>query len=91
MNDVSGRLADGEGRNPLLKPCPFCGDTASLWETNDNHHYWWASCDGAIKTDRTKSCYGCIYPYKACYKTKEQAIEAWNRRVSENGKNTKGL
>lgn len=65
-----------------LKPCPFCGNTARLNFTNDNHHSPWVSCDGAIQTNGTKSCFACQYPWN--FKTVEEAIEAWNRRT-DNG------
>lgn len=64
-----------------LKPCPFCGASATLWFTNDNHHSPYVECDGAIQTNRTKSCFACQCPWR--FKTVEDAIAAWNRRDGE--------
>ena len=67
-----------------LKPCPFCGDTATLWHTTDNHKSPYVQCDGSVKTDGSNKCFACIYPWN--YKTDEEAIEAWNRRTKEDKK-----
>ena len=70
-----------------LLPCPFCGDTASLCYTNDNHRSPYVQCDGAIQTNGTPSCYAMIQPWR--YKTEQEAIEAWNRRVNRSEKNAR--
>lgn len=62
-----------------LKPCPFCGDTATLWHTQDNHHSPYVKCDGSVKTDGTKKCFATQYPWN--FKTDKEAIDAWNRRT----------
>lgn len=51
-----------------LKPCPFCGGEASTYVAYDDNYY--VCCD---------EC-GCGLPV---YNTEEEAIEAWNKRVSE--------
>lgn len=67
--------------NPKLKPCPFCGSSASLYYTTDNKHLAYVRCNGTVlPADGGKSCYAEIAPYKARYRTAEEAIEAWNRR-----------
>ncbi|HAU84034.1 MAG TPA: hypothetical protein DCW90_00435 [Lachnospiraceae bacterium] len=62
-----------------LKTCPFCGRTAHLYHTTDNHHAPFIQCDGAIQFNGTPSCYAQTRPWT--YKTDEECIEAWNRRV----------
>ena len=66
-----------------LKPCPFCGGEAELW----SHHYkeeditlWQVRCK--------KRCYDVkIHCYASdsfvSFATKEEAIEAWNRRAND--------
>jgi len=66
-------------KTPELLPCPFCGSTATLYHTNDNHHSPFVVCDGAIRTDGQPPCYAQIQPWR--YKTDEEAIAAWNRRA----------
>ena len=57
-----------------LKPCPFCGGEAEL-----NHSitgtYFDVVCKDPYCRGFTRVCN---------YSTEEKAIEAWNRRVSEN-------
>lgn len=52
-----------------LKPCPFCGGEASLITISSDNRYF-AVCDDC--DNRTNECFEV-----------EEAIEAWNRRVSE--------
>ena len=54
-----------------LKPCPFCGETPSLVRWGNE---WDVEC---ISND----CL--IVPETGLFKTKIEAIEAWNRRVGE--------
>ena len=56
-----------------LKPCPFCGGEATI---EDNGDFVDVSCKDMF-------CRG----WTSCleFKTKQQAIEAWNRRA-EDGK-----
>ena len=61
-----------------LLPCPFCGGTASTWMGIDKDHHiclWGVVCDNGDCSLRQE--YG--------YKTKEEAIEAWNRRTGDDG------
>ena len=51
-----------------LKPCPFCGHAAIL-NTSTDGKYYWASCTN----DECSSC----------KPTKEEAIDAWNKRYDE--------
>lgn len=53
-----------------LKPCPFCGGEAKLTEPYMNIY--------------VISCGNCGVG-SAIYTNSEQAIEAWNRRVEQNG------
>lgn len=54
--------------NTELKPCPFCGSTAiRRWGEQDNIIPW-IQCENCMVSTGT-------------YETKEEAIEAWNRRV----------
>lgn len=50
-----------------LKPCPFCGNEAEI-NGRDRLHYWFAQCIECGATQYGKE-------------TKEEAIEAWNRRT----------
>lgn len=61
-----------------LKPCPFCGGEAEIvdnGEVRTNKYYFVdVNC-------KDMNCRG----YSSCleYKTKQQAIEAWNRRAEK--------
>ena len=55
-----------------LKPCPFCGGEATL--IDDGFGRYFVECsmsDGICK----------VIPRTWSYDTKEEAIEAWNRRA----------
>ena len=57
-------------KNGRLKECPFCGEKEALemkehWMCRDR---WFVQCYGC----------GCN---SACFRTKEEAAEAWNRRA----------
>lgn len=50
-----------------LKPCPFCGGEAALFEQNcDRPWHVLCYCGGRV----------------GWFETKQEAIEAWNRRVA---------
>ncbi len=51
-----------------LKPCPFCGGEARLQSFYKDHCVYCRKCNASTMK---------YYP------TKEEAIEAWNRRVTE--------
>ena len=50
-----------------LKPCPFCGDEASIIRTytDDRQYQVFCGCGGRV----------------AYFDTEEEAIESWNKRV----------
>ena len=53
-----------------LKPCPFCGDNeATLWKQYPADRPWHILC----------GCGGRV----GYFVTKEEAIEAWNRRAED--------
>lgn len=54
-----------------LKPCPFCGGEATVKRIESIYRYR-VSCD-KCPVEVGRHWFG----------TKEEAIEAWNRRVSE--------
>lgn len=55
-----------------LKPCPFCGS-----RENAIKEHWMCRNMWCVQ------CYGCGCN-SACFRTKEEAIEAWNRRSDDN-------
>lgn len=60
-----------------LKPCPFCGAGAEVVPHkffSDALKAWKVDCYGV----ECKNCHTSGYQF---WGTKEQAIEAWNRRV----------
>lgn len=55
-----------------LKPCPFCGSkNIRAWMNTSTP---WVSCDDCLAST-------------ACALTEEEAVEYWNRRVSNDKKN----
>lgn len=54
---------------PELKPCPFCGGEAKVQ---------------SFSHDRTVYCTDCNARVQKFFPTREEAIEAWNRRA-DNG------
>ena len=61
-----------------LLPCPFCGGEASIMEVEPHTHIlatWIPDYKGGAFIE----CDGCTCAVSA--ETKEEAIEAWNRRV----------
>lgn len=62
-----------------LKPCPFCGGEAELCYTNDNHHRPYVRCKFGVFLSPK-----CVAQQRMWdYKTTEEAVEAWNRRVKD--------
>lgn len=51
-----------------LKPCPFCGKKPTLITVPDT-------------MERLVVCSGCCNQFP--HKTEDEAVEAWNRRVTE--------
>lgn len=56
-----------------LKPCPFCGNDASVYRMRDGGYF--AGCSAASDT--------CICGAGVIRDTKEHAVTAWNRRVTD--------
>ena len=54
-----------------LKSCPFCGGLAEVYE--DEYWYW----------EWKVECKNDIRHHLEYFSTKEEAIEAWNRRVRD--------
>ena len=57
-----------------LKPCPFCGVDAKLFDTESIYgNYFWVECCGL----------DCPIPEIVTedYETKQEAIRVWNTRV----------
>lgn len=82
-------MTDTTSAAPNLLPCPFCGKTHSLiigaasemWDTDEHGQYphtetYAVFCDAS--TDGGKGGCGGAGGYRL---TKDDAIEAWNRRV----------
>lgn len=61
-----------------LKPCPMCGGKAWLSYTHDNKHQPYVRC---WISEANPMCY--TMQYEWAYKTEEEAVEAWNRRVND--------
>ena len=66
-----------------LKPCPFCGGKAYIWEdTGRIHRPYWTGKYSVV-------CYECDVlfgydvDYGGCFDSKEDALNAWNRRYKE--------
>lgn len=60
----------------IIKPCPFCGSTASVWGLG-GHEFYCVECDNA-------EC-GCVYGDNMQLGF-EEVIEAWNKRTIKGGK-----
>ena len=56
-----------------LKPCPFCGGVAEISLLFGRYGVACSSCQGAI--------------IPCPYQSKEEAIEAWNRRAEDGTEN----
>lgn len=66
-------------KTPDLKPCPFCGGEAFAYEVKPHKHFLCglAEYDGGGFVE----CTGCSCGVSG--KTKEEAVEVWNRRESD--------
>jgi len=63
-----------------LKRCPFCGNKADTSDGGYSGENWLVRCiSGRADNDLPE----CPAAEGATYKTKEEAIKAWNRRESE--------
>lgn len=67
--------------NDVLKPCPFCGAEACIFEmppTNDRlNDLWIVGCDGV----KGSLCPCYIWKCSPFYYRKETAIRIWNERA----------
>lgn len=59
-----------------LKPCPFCGGEPLIKTTN-------IQTKAVSANFYTVACLDCNAEIYLYFKTLDEAIEAWNRRVSE--------
>ena len=60
-----------------LKPCPFCGAEAIIvYSVKDDTYVCGCGCF-------TSGCMGDARKYLHRFKTKEEAIAAWNRRYDD--------
>lgn len=61
---------------PELKPCPFCGSIAVIYEYDDvlGEHY-------IVECKSENGCF--VKPKTEWFDTKGMAIGAWNRRVND--------
>ena len=57
--------------NEELKPCPFCGSKAFLWSWNGGTGVQCSNFDSFR------------HIVQVCAKTREEAIEEWNRRAKD--------
>jgi Lar family restriction alleviation protein len=60
--------------NEELKPCPFCGKKGKLHTIPGSPRFWKVDCINWDCAGMTK-----------CYRSKELAIAAWNKRATEDG------
>ena len=67
--------------NKELKPCPFCGGEVKGYA--DNHKKSMIECKSCNMYFGIQLEIGCelVEGWKATFDTKEELIEAWNRRV----------
>lgn len=70
FNQILAEAIDKEWRKKL-KPCPFCGSPANLWQWNYGT---------AIECSKYNPN---THQVQIKQETREKAIEAWNRRVSD--------
>ena len=62
--------------NNVLKPCPFCGGEAKIMKHLFNNQ----------STSYGVKCKRCLAETFQFFKSREKAVEAWNRRAGEEGK-----
>ena len=56
---------------PELKPCPFCGREAQIWQGIEHSSY-------RVACKSQYECAAQVGPYD----TEEEAVEAWNKRTN---------
>ena len=78
-SESSAARAWNERTKKFIKPCPFCGNgnCVASFHTIETSDEW-------IEDMWYVECYNCFaHTDKKRYKTREEAIEAWNRRCDE--------
>ena len=61
-----------------LKPCPFCGGEAKIFENGEERKSKYYFVDVLCKDMNCRGCSSCLE-----YRNKQEAIEAWNRRATD--------
>lgn len=74
MQNTQNATASNE---PQLKPCPFCGGPAEIWQVPDTDMY-------IIGCTEDHRCMGNINHMSMIFCTKKTATAAWNRRARKN-------
>ena len=64
-----------------LKPCPFCGNEAEIYEPKSYINGYYYTHGYCIRCSVCKLQFGYDEDYKGSFKTPEDAAEAWNTRV----------
>jgi len=68
-----------------IKPCPFCGGKPRLWERKRGLCKYTIGCDNETcfvwipKDVRLRE----LHNYATCYRIKQDAIDAWNKRRND--------
>jgi len=60
-----------------LKPCPFCGGEAEIYESGDNHRIY---CTDLLN-DNSYCILGAL-DHCCDFKTEDEATKAWNTRLN---------
>lgn len=69
-----GGLREGKMSNTeKLKPCPFCGERAEVFEFDHGSRF--------IVECENPNCD--VHPYTSIHETKQDAISAWNKRTGD--------
>lgn len=61
--------------NYRLKPCPFCGADAYVYEINN---------ECTVKADHSDNCVFSKLFFEGKYNSKQEAVDSWNMRAREN-------
>ncbi len=63
-----------------LKPCPFCGEDAAIWYFPQHDR---PLLKEAYYVGCTNDNCGCEIEKPGAFKSLDEAVEAWNRRVKD--------
>ncbi len=66
-----------------IKPCPFCGEYPMFWDEYDERFVSFTDRDDCRYYIECVNVGCACNPCTILFKTKEEAIEAWNKRVKE--------